>query len=198
MEAQGAAEEGLGLGQILKGVPVGIVSVILQLNADNCLLLNGREERSIEAVRLLELADVLVLEDVVLLMEIEEDQTEDFSKVKTGNHLLECLLTGSWRLLVNNQIVLGQREHNVLVVKSTPLAVDGHGGVCGKIHVGELGDATSILHVGGVATRSEDASDLHLGISVGTSYQGTGGIVDQGSQLDGNSLVTGQQCEWMP
>lgn len=167
-------EDIVGLLQVLEGV-----------------VLNVREERGIERVGLLQRADVSALEELDrwLLVEVDEDQTEELAKVETSDHLLEGLLTRARRLLVDDDIVAGAREDLVLVVESAPLAVDGNLNVGVHLHVGKLGNVTEGLHVGSVAASAEDTADPHLRIRVGTSYQGSGGVVDQGSKLDGHAAL---------
>ena len=155
------------------------------------VVLDVGEEGGVERVGLLQRADVGTLEelDLGLLVQVDEDQAEELTKVETGNHLLESLLAGARRLLVDDHVVAGAREDLVLVVEGAPLAVDGNLLVGVKLHVGELGDVAAGLHVGGVATSAEDATNSHLRVRVGTSYQGSGGVVDQGSKLDGHTAL---------
>lgn len=155
------------------------------------VVLDVGQEGGVERVGLLERADVSTLEelDLGLLVEVDEDETEKLAEVETGDHLLESLLARARRLLVDDDVVLGARQDLVLVVEGTPLAVDGHEVVGVEVHVGELGDVSASLHVGGVAASAEDATDLHLGIRVGTSNHGTGGVVDQGGKLDGHTAL---------
>jgi hypothetical protein len=161
------------LGQVLKGI-----------------LLDEGEEGGVESVSLAQLADILALKDVdlLVLVQVNQDLAEKFTEVETGNHLLESLLTWSWRLLVDDDIVWSAGKNLVLVVKCTPLAVDGHWSVWWKVHVGKLWDGTAVLHVRSVTSGTEDASDLHASISVGGSDKSTGGIVDQSGKLDWNAL----------
>ena len=155
------------------------------------VVLDVGEEGGVERVGLLQRADVGTLEelDLGLLVQVDEDQAEELTKVETGNHLLESLLAGARRLLVDDHVVAGAREDLVLVVEGAPLAVDGNLLVGVELHVGELGDVAAGLHVGGVATSAEDATNSHLRVRVGTSYQGSGGVVDQGSKLDGHTAL---------
>lgn len=103
---------------------------------------------------------------IVIVMEVHHDQSEDFAQVQTGDHLLEGLLTRTRRVLVDDNIILGARENLVLVIKSTPLAVDSHRRIRGQIHVGKFRDGAKVLHVRSIAARAEDTADLHLRISV--------------------------------
>ena len=155
------------------------------------VVLNVGEERGVKGVGLLQRADVGTLEELDgrLLVKVDEDQTEELAKVKTGDHLLEGLLAGARRLLVDDHIVAGAGEDLVLVVESAPLAVDGDLNVGVHLHVSKLGNVTEGLHVGSVAASTEDTADPHLRIRVGTSYQGSGGVVDQGSKLDGHAAL---------
>jgi len=155
------------------------------------VVLDVGEEGGVERVGLLQRADVGTLEelDLGLLVQVDKDQTEELTKVETGNHLLESLLARARRLLVDDHVVAGARENLVLVVEGAPLAVDGNLLVGVQLHVSELGDVAAGLHVGGVATSAENAADPHLRVRVGTSYQGTGGVVDQGSKLDGHTAL---------
>lgn len=105
--------------------------------------------------------------DILVLMQVDQNKSEDFAKVETSDHLLKGLLTWSWRVLVNDDIVWGSRQDLVFVVKSTPLAVDCHWSVSWEIQVVKLWNTAEFFHVGSVATGSEDASNLHGGIGVG-------------------------------
>jgi hypothetical protein len=155
------------------------------------VVLNVGEERGVKRVRLLQRADVGTLEelDSRLLVEVDKDQTVELAKVETGDHLLEGLLARARGLLVDDHIVAGAWEDLVLVVECAPLAVDGDLNVGVHLHVGKLRNVTEGLHVGGVATSAKDTADPHLRIRVGTSYQGSGGVVDQGSKLDGHTTL---------
>ena len=155
------------------------------------VVLDVGEEGGVERVGLLQRADVGTLEelDLGLLVQVDEDQAEELTKVETSDHLLEGLLARARRLLVDDHVVAGAREDLVLVVEGAPLAVDRNLLVGVQLHVGELGDVAAGLHVGGVATSAEDATNSHLRVRVGTSYQGSGGVVDQGSKLDGHTAL---------
>ena len=77
----------------------------------------------------------------------------------------------------------------MLVVKGSPLAVDGHGQLGVKVHVLQLGDGATLLHVGGVATGTENAANLDARVGVGGSDHGTGRVVDQSGKLDGYTTL---------
>ena len=165
-----------------------IVSLLQVLEG---VVLDVGEERGVKRVGLLQRADVGTIEELDrgLLVEVDEDQTEELTKVETSDHLLEGLLTRARRLLVDDHVVAGAREDLVLVVEGAPLAVDGNLDVGVHLHVSELGDVAEGFHVGGVAASAEDTADPHLRVRVGTSYQGSGGVVDQGSKLDGHTAL---------
>lgn len=154
------------------------------------VLFNGREEGRVQAVGLSQLRDVLAGKDarLVVVMKVDHDQTEDLTQVETCNHLLKGLLTRARRVLVDDDIILGAWQDLVLIIKGTPLAVDGHRGVGRQVHVGQLRNRASILHIGGVAASAKDAANLHLGVGVCRGDQSTSGIVDQSGDLDRNSL----------
>lgn len=177
--------------------PVGLDTHLLDEDVMSLLqvleriVLDVGEEGGVKGVRLLQRADVSTLEELDgrLLVQVDEDQTEELAKVKTSDHLLESLLAGARRLLVDDHVVLGAREDLVLVVKGAPLAVDGDCLLRVQVHVSELRDVATGLHVGGVAASAEDTADPHLRVRVGTSYQGTGGVVDQGSKLNRHAAL---------
>jgi len=91
--------------------------------------------------------------------------------------------------MINNDIIRGSRENLVLVVKRTPFTVDGHRCLRWESKVCQLWDRATILHVGRIAPRSKDAANLHLGVSVSRGDKRSSGIIDQSTQLDGNSLL---------
>lgn len=181
----------------LKLRPIGLDSHLLDEDVVSLLqvleriVLNVGEEGGVKGVRLLQRADVSTLEelDSGLLVQVDEDETEELAKVETSNHLLESLLARARRLLVDDHIVLGAREDLVLVVEGAPFAVDGNLILGVHLHVCELGNVLNGLHVGSVATSAKDTADPHLRVRVGTSYQGTGGVVDQGSKLDRHTAL---------
>jgi len=69
--------------------------------------LHEREEGGIERIGLFELVGVLTEEEISIVDELAEDQSEDFSEVKTGNHLLERLFPGLVARLVDDDVKLG-------------------------------------------------------------------------------------------
>lgn len=118
--------------------------------------------------------------DLLVIVQVHQDQSEDLAKVKTRDHLLECLLAWARRVVVDGNIVFGTRQDLVLIIKGTPLTVDSHGGVGGKVHVCQLRDGATVFHVSGIASGSEDTTNLHLGVGVCGSNQCSCGVVDQG------------------
>ena len=118
-------------------------------------------------------------------MKANHDQAEYLAQVETGNHLLKRLLTRPRRVLIDGIIVRSLGKNDALVIKSTPLAVDGHGHFGGEVHVRQLGDVAALLHVRRVAARAEDATNLDLGVSVSRRDQSTSSIIDQRRKLDG-------------
>lgn len=121
-------------------------------------------------------------------MEVHHDKAEELTQVQTSNHLLKGLLTRARRVLVNDDVVLGTGQNLVLVVKSTPFTVDSHRGVRREVHVCQLGNRAAVLHVGSIAAGAENAANLHLGVGVGRSDQGTSSVIDQSRDLDRDSL----------
>jgi hypothetical protein len=172
LEVELAAHQLSGLGQVLERI-----------------LLNGGKDRGVNVVRLLELVDALTLEHVLSVVHIEQDETEDLTKVQTSNHLLKGLLTRTRRLLVDLLVVLGERQNLVFVVESTVLAVNGDRELGVKVHVSQLRNGTAVLHVSSVTSGTEDTSDLHLGVGVSRGDQSTSGVVDQSSKLDGDTAL---------
>jgi hypothetical protein len=124
--------------------PVGLDAHLLDEDVVSLLqvlegvVLNVGEERGVEGVGLLQWADVGTLEelDLRLLVQVDEDQAEELTKVETGNHLLESLLARTRRLLVDDHVVASAREDLVLVVEGAPLAIDGNLLVGVHLHVG--------------------------------------------------------------
>ena len=82
------------------------------------VVLDVGEEGGVERVGLLQRADVGTLEelDLGLLVQVDEDQAEELTKVETGNHLLESLLAGARRLLVDDHVV-GRRAAREVVAR---------------------------------------------------------------------------------
>lgn len=174
-DTEGFLEGVAGLLQVLEGV-----------------LFDDGEEGGVEDVGLAQERGILAVEDDTGLVvdDVEEAQAEDLAEVEAGGHLLKGLLARAWGVAVDDEVVLGQREDNVLVVEGAVLAIDGDGHVRGEAQVGDLGDGTGVLHVGGVDAGAEDAADLHLWVSVVGGDKGSGGVVDQGSNFDGETLGT--------
>ena len=85
---------------------VGSVAIISNALSCNSPLHQG-QEGSVKVEGLLELVSVLTQEEISLVDELADDETEDFAEVKTGNHLLKRLL--SWLVggLVDDNVVLG-------------------------------------------------------------------------------------------
>ena len=50
----------------------------------------------------------------------------------------------------------------MLVIEGALFAVDGHGRVGGKVHMGDFRDGAAVFHVCGVAAGSEDTADRIL------------------------------------
>lgn len=150
------------------------------MDGDIDLLLDSGQERRIHDVSLLELTHILALEQVSMgvLVQVKNNQAEDLSKVEASNHLLERLLTRARRLLVDDDVILSTRQNDVLIVESAPFAVDTHELIWRQLHVLELGDATAVLHVRGIAASTKNASDLHTRVGVGRGNEGTGGVID--------------------
>lgn len=172
-DAEFVLEQVTCLGQVLEGV-----------------FFDEGEEGGVERVGFAELVDVLAFEHVhfLVLVEVDEDEAEELAEVEAGDHFFEGLLAGTGGFLVDDDVVGRQWEDFVLVVEGTPFAINGHRCVGWKIHVGELGDGAAVLHIGCVTAGSEDTTDLHLGVGVCGGDQCSSGVVDQSSQLDGNTL----------
>lgn len=66
---------------------------------------------------------------IAVIIQIYQYEPEDLAKIETSNHLFEGLLTWSRGVSINDLVELGARQHFVLVVKGSPLAIDGHGRV---------------------------------------------------------------------
>lgn len=95
------------------------------------LRLNKGQERGVKCVGLLKLVRVLAEEQLSLVDELAEDESEDLAEVETGNHLLERLLVRLVGRLVDDGVVLRPREVLVLErVERSPLAWrrEGRGG----------------------------------------------------------------------
>lgn len=124
----------------------------------------------------------------MVVMEVHHNQSENLAQVQTGDHLFEGLLTRTRRVLVDDNIILGARENFVLIIKSTPLAVDGHRRIRRQLHVGKFWNGAKVLHVRSIAARAKDTADLHLRVSICRRDESTSRIVDQRGNLDRNSL----------
>lgn len=73
-------------------------------------------------------------------------------------------------------------------VERSPLAVDSHLLAVGQSQSLHLGDVVDGLHVGGVASGSEDDSDLGGGVDVVGGNKSASGVVDEGREGDGDVL----------
>jgi len=185
---QAAAQLELGLGGPDAELALEQLPRLLQVLER--VLLDGGEEGGVERVGLAQLGRVLALEDEAGLVvdQVDQDQAEDLAQVETGGHLLKGLLAGAGGVAVDDDVVLGARQDDVLVVEGAVLAVDGDGHVRGQAHVGDLGDGADVLHVRGVDAGAEDAADLDLGVRVRGGDERSGGVVDQRGDLDGQAL----------
>ena len=67
--------------------------------------------------------------------------------------------------------------------------VDRHLLVIWQTQVLHLRDVASSLHVRSVTTSTKDHSDLGVRVNVVGCDQGTGGVVDESGELDGNVLL---------
>jgi hypothetical protein len=70
-----------------------------------------------------------------------------------------------------------------------PFAVDGHLGFIINAQIFHFRDVTDALHVGSVATCSENDSNLSLGVDIRGGYQSASGVVDQGCEFDWEFLI---------
>lgn len=84
--------------------------------------LHEGQERSVERVRLLELVSVLTKEELSVVDQFHEDESEHFAKVETGDHLLERLLSGLVGRLVDDDVVLGSGCRDEPNVRHSQLA----------------------------------------------------------------------------
>jgi hypothetical protein len=66
--------------------------------------LDEGKESGVESVRLLDLVGDLTKEELALVDELAQDQTEDLSEVESGDHLLERLKKPKGRRLRRSQI----------------------------------------------------------------------------------------------
>jgi hypothetical protein len=121
-------------------------------------------------------------------MQVNENKAEYLAKIEACDHLLKCLLARAWGGFVDNCVVFGDREDDVLVVKGAIFTIDCHGQVRVEIEVVQLGDGAAIFHIRSVATGAKDAADSHGLVGVGGGDQGTGCIVDEGGEGDGEIL----------
>jgi hypothetical protein len=65
-----------------------------------------RQECSVECVGFFELVGVLSKEEISVIDEFAENESEDFSEVETGNHLFERLLSGLVGGFINDDVEL--------------------------------------------------------------------------------------------
>ena len=73
-------------------------------------------------------------------------------------------------------------------VERSPLAVDGHLLLIGQSQSLHLGDVLDGLHVGSVASGSEDDSDFGGGVDVVGSDESSSSVVDKSREGDGDVL----------
>lgn len=174
---------------------LGVLEVLVRVFFD------GGQDGGVEEVGLAQVGGVLVAEDEAgfVVDDVEEGETEDLAQVQTGGHLFEGLLAWARGLAVDGVVVFGEGEHDVLIVEGAVFAVDGHGHVRGEVQVGDFGHRADVLHVGGVDARAEDAANLHLAVSVRGGDEGSGCVVDQRGDLDGQVLfdVSKTILDWL-
>ena len=96
------------------------------------VFLDEGEEGGIECIGLLQRSNVLLFkEEVFVLVQVDEDKAEDLAEVEAGDHFLKGLLAGAWGVFVDLDVIGGAGEDEMLVVKGTVFAIDGHGHVGG-------------------------------------------------------------------
>ena len=135
---------------------------------------------------------MILEEDVLVFVQVDDDKPEDLAEIQAGDHLFEGLLARSRGGFVDDVVVGGEGEDDVVVVEGAVLAVDGHGHVGGKVQVGDLLDGAAVFHVRGVAAGAEDAADAHGGVGVGGGDEGAGCVVDEGGEGNGQVLERSQ------
>src|SRR4051812_12185690 len=115
----------------------------------NHLLFDSAKETRIQGVRFLELCHILTGKQPTIgtLMQIQQCQSEYLAKIQSRYHLLECLLAWPWRLAVNDDIIRCSWQDLVLIVKGSPLTVDGHGKMRVKVEMCDLGNITAMIHI---------------------------------------------------
>lgn len=69
-----------------------------------------------------------------------------------------------------------------------PFAVDSHLCICRESQIVDLGDVSNLLHVGSVATGTEDDTGFRRTVDVGRGDESTGRVVDERDETDGNVL----------
>jgi hypothetical protein len=102
------------------------------------------------------------------------------------------LLAGAGGVFIDLGVVGGAREDGVLVIEGTVFAINCDEHVGGQVKVLEFGDRAAVFHVGCVATCAEYAADSHGLVCVGRGDEGTGGVVDDSSEGNGEVLLSSQ------
>ena len=74
-------------------------------------------------------------------------------------------------------------------IERSPLAVDSHLLLIGQSQSLHLGDVLDGLHVGSVASGSEDDSDFGGRVDVIGGDESSGGVVDESREGDGDVLI---------
>lgn len=157
--------------------------------------LHQTEESSVESVCFFQLVRVLSQEQISRIDQVAQDESEHLSEVETGDHLFERLLSGLVGRLVDDDVILGSREMLMFErVECSPLAVDSHTGSLGQSESAHLGYVLRGLHVCSVASSTKDDSDLCVWVNVVGGDEGSGGVVDQGSELNGDILAVSAAC----
>ena len=186
-----AAEFEFGFGGVQ--VEFGLEHVVRLLQVFEGVFFDEAQKGGVESIRFGERGDVLVLEEhVFVLVQVDDHEAEDLAEIEAGDHLFEGLLAGAGGGFVDDVVVGGERENNVVVVEGAVFAVDGHGHVGGKVEVGDLFDGAAVFHVGGVAAGAEDAADAHGRVGVGRGDEGAGRVVDEGGEGDWEVLKSSQ------
>lgn len=160
------------------------------------VLLDGGKKGGIQRIRLPQFGHILSLKNETWLVidDIDQGQTEDFTEVETRGHLFKCLLTRARRVTVDDEIIRSPRQHNMLIIESAVFAVDSHGGVRWQLEMSDLGHRSRVLHVSGIDSGTEDTANLNRRIGISRGDERSSRIVDQGNDFDGQSLIGEGLC----
>lgn len=151
--------------------------------------LHQRQEGGIECICLFKLVGILTKEEVAIVDQFAQDQSEDFSEIETSNHLFERLLARLVGRLINDDVEFGSGQVLVLErIECSPFTVDSHALLGWKANTVHLGDVLRSLHVGGIASSTKDDGNLGVWVDIVGRNEGTGRVVDECSELCLNVL----------